>query len=111
MKDIRIERFLCNLLFIGFQINIQGDGLRVEEKETDVTNVAGIAPFHKQRNLYYSVLRNLLSTVCARIHTFCVNFISDSYSAVQIVYLYQSTNQDITPLKSRTVLSQCHTCF
>ena len=111
MKDIRIERFLCNLLFIGFQFYIPSDGLRVELKEKEVTNVPGIAPFHKQQHLHYSVLRNLLSRVCVRILTFCANILSDSYSAILTMCLYQSTNQQFTPLTSRTVLRQCHIFF
>ena len=97
VKGIRIVRFLSILLFIGFESEIQGDGLRVEGKETNVTCVAGISTFNKKQLLYYSVHRNLLSGVCFRILTFCANCISDSYSAIQTVYIYQPTNQQFTP--------------
>ena len=36
VKGIRSVRVLSNLLFIGFESEIQGDGLWVEGKETDV---------------------------------------------------------------------------
>jgi hypothetical protein len=97
VKGIRFVRFLSNLLFIGFEIEIQGDGLRVEGKETNVTCVAGISTFNKKQVLYYSVHRNLLSGVCVRILTFCANCITDRYSTIQSMYIYQSTKQQFTP--------------
>jgi hypothetical protein len=97
VKGIRIVRFESNLLFIGFESEIHGDGLRVEGKETDVTSLAAIATFNKQQHLYYAVDRNLLIRMCVRIFKFCANCISDSYSAIQTVYIYQPTNQQFTP--------------
>ena len=47
VKGIRIVRFLRILLFIGFHSEIQGDGLRVEGKETDVISVARITTINK----------------------------------------------------------------
>ena len=62
-----------------------------------MTRAAGMATFNKQQHLQFAVYRHLLSRVCVRIFTFCANCISDSYSAIQTVYLDQPTNQQITP--------------
>ena len=70
MKEIRIERFLCNFLFIGIDSEKHGDGLRIEGKETDVTYVVAIAPFNKEQHLYYAVHCNLLSTELFRSHIY-----------------------------------------
>jgi len=97
VKDIRRESFLSNLLFSGIDSEIQREGGWVEGKETDVTHVAGIATFNEQQHLYFAVHRNLLSRVCVRILTFGANFISDSYSAIQTVYIDQPAKQQFTP--------------
>jgi len=79
-----------------------------------VTNLDGISPIHKQQLLNYAVLLNLLSRVCVRILTFCVNFISDSHRAIQPVNLYQSTNQHFTPTQithSAQSVSHLHLIF
>jgi hypothetical protein len=75
VKGIRFVRFESNLWFIGFESEIQVDGLRVEGKETDVTCIAAIATFNKKQNLYNVVDRNLLSKDCFRNYTFCANCI------------------------------------
>ena len=46
VKGIRIVRFLSILLFIGFDSEIQDDGLRAEGKDTDVTCIVVIAKFN-----------------------------------------------------------------
>jgi hypothetical protein len=93
-------------------VRLYFERVRVEGKETDVTNVVGMATFIKQQPLQFAVNRNLLSRVCLcqRFLTFCEYCISECCSAIQTVYLDQPTNQDFTPLKSSTVLSQCDTC-
>ena len=92
VKDITLESFLSNL----FSIAIDSE-MRVEGKETDVTNVVGMATFIKQQTLQYAVNRNLLSRMCVRFLTFCANRISDSYSAILTMCLDQPTNQDFIP--------------
>ena len=51
MKDISIESFLGNLLFIGIDSEMQREGVWVEGKGTDVTLVSGMATFNKQQTL------------------------------------------------------------
>ena len=51
VKDISIESFLGNLLFIGIDSEMQREGVRVEGKGRDVTLVSGMATFNKQQSL------------------------------------------------------------
>jgi len=110
VKDIRRAIFLGNLLFMGIDSEIQWEGGWVEVKETDLAHVAEMATFNKQKHLQFPVHRNLLIRLCVRILTFLAYCISDSCSAIQIIYLDEPTNQNLTPLKSSAVLSQSDTC-
>jgi len=51
VKDISLQSFVSNLLFIGIDSEIQREGWWVKGKETDVTRVAVIATFNKQQSL------------------------------------------------------------
>ena len=106
VKDISFESFLSDLLFIGIYCELQRDGLWVEGKETAVRYNGGWdGEFNKKRALSFAVLHNLFNRVCVRIVKFCANCISNSYSAIQTVYL-DNTNQQFTALKPSTVLRQ-----
>lgn len=52
VKDISLDISLRNRLFIGTDSGIQSDGLWVEGKERDVTNMVGMVTFNKQQHLY-----------------------------------------------------------
>jgi len=64
VKDISIESFLSNLLFIGIDSEMQREGVRVERKGRDVTLVSGMATFNEY-SLYNLQCILIYSVECA----------------------------------------------
>ena len=64
VKDISIESFLGNLLFIGIDSEMQREGVRGERKGRDVTLVSGMATFNEY-SLYNLQCILIYSVECA----------------------------------------------
>jgi len=102
VKDISIESVLGDLLFIG--TDSEGGSVGRGEGDNEMWHMwLGWRRLIRNKIYNFTVRRNLFSTVCVIIVTFCANCLSDSNSATHTVYLDQPTNRPFTPHSARSV--------